>query len=86
MVNFGELRQLKHRILYPECDFHLTLHPLQKHNVELLYSDEFIYSFENFYAFTLERIFNGLAGKENLKFDEKLNTTAGYLENSNHTI
>lgn len=44
----------------------------------LIYSDEFIYSFENFYAFTLERIFNGLAGKENLKFDEKLNTTAEY--------
>ena len=36
MVNYGELRQLKHHILYPECGFRLTLHPWQKHSGEPL--------------------------------------------------
>lgn len=44
----------------------------------LIYSDEFIYSFETFYALTLERIFNGFSGKKKIRYKDNLATTAEY--------
>lgn len=42
---------------------------------DIIFSDEFIYTFEIFYALTLERIFNGKSNNKKNKFDQNINST-----------
>lgn len=45
---------------------------------DIIFSDEFIYTFEIFYALTLKRIFNGKSNNKKNKFDQNINSTVEF--------